>query len=434
MNCSRLLGITLAPCFLILPAFTQRSTSRPPLEVPQGSQLTTPTAQSGGLDVLAELGPQNSFWSNMLTSDADHDGLREFVLNVDPKDGSASRVEFFEEDGSGGFRSVHQIPLTDGGPLAVGDIDGDGLTDLFVERAIGTCNHRYLRFEAASPDGFPSVLVWSGKKDGDVTDFQAVIADSDQDGTLEFITSDNGLGCARSSLKVFRPGANDQMDLIASLPLEGAIGNPVVADLDLDGTMEIAVAEAANGALLLFDVPPSGIPERTVAWKHGLINAYQIAAVDRFSPTDRPLLFLAGQRGALGYRLQSYEAPTDGALSRIAEVNVPSGCGASIAQLAAGDLFGSPTPELALDRLCDTVPIFRIVPRGIPQLVLETDVPSSLELVVLPRAAQSPPAIAIGTLPNQGNPEGSTLVLGRAPKTSLGYGSQTRATADMTSR
>src|SRR5262245_20746953 len=156
------------------------------------------------VDALAH---QDDFWSNMLVGDANHNGREEVVIRYTPVTSGQNQIVFYEDDGTGHFDQVFQFDRDDRGVLALGDVDQDGLSDLFFEEAIGPCNHRFVRYEASSPSGFPDHEVWSARKEGNVVDMTAVIADVDGDGLLEFVTSDADFNCTPSQLKVFEARA-----------------------------------------------------------------------------------------------------------------------------------------------------------------------------------------------------------------------------------
>jgi len=349
----------------------------------------------------------------MLVGDANHNHQQEIVIRSKPVSGGRSKFVFYEDDGNGHLDPVWSIDEPDGGLLAMGDIDGDGLTDLFTERALGVCNHEFVRYEASSPSGFPDHIVWTGQKEGDVIDFNATIADLDGDGILELVTSDNNFTCLPTSLKVFESASNDQMNLIFNYVGAGLpdLGNPVVADFDLDGRNEIVVAEGLGGNILVFE----GVSNNSIVFSgmlsHSLVNAYQFALVDAQTPEGRPILVLAGQAGELDYRARSYEMLSDNVLTQTSETLVPNNCGASIPQIAAADLFGTRRQEIILDRLCDPVPIYTVGSGGALTLFETQSIVESLEVIGTRKTPVHSGAIAIGTFPTASNPKGKTLVL-----------------------
>ena len=400
-------------------AFVQ--TYPPAIWTPQGQMRFGPlTLPSGGASIWTEglsfqivdrLAHQDDFWSNMLVGDANHNHRQEIVLRVKPLSGGRTKFVFCEDDGNGHFDPVWSIDEPDGGLLAMGDIDGDGLTDLFTERALGTCNHEFVRYEASSPSGFPDHIVWTGQKEGNVIDFNATIADVDGDGILELVTSDNNFTCLPGSLKVFESAPNDQMNLIFSQVFAIDLGNPVVADFDLDGRNEIVVAEGQGGNVLVFEGVGNDLIVFSGMLSHSLFNAFQVALVDMQTPEGRPIVVLAGQANESDYRARSYEMLSDNVLTQTSETLVPNNCGASIPQIAAADLFGTKTQEIILDRLCDPVPIYSVGSGGALTLQETQSIVESIEVIGTRKTPVHSGAIAIATFPTSSTPKGKSLVL-----------------------
>ena len=395
----------------------------PSVRLPRGGVSSEPVVRAGEpstqdlgsiFEVVDQL-PRHDEGSSILVGDADHDHRQEIVLHFLPVVAGqppVKRFVFNEDDGMGQFNPVHTILEPNGSKLlAMGDIDGDGLTDLFYERSLGTCNNQFVRMEASSPSGFPDHVVWTTPKHGNVWDFHATIADVDGDGLQEFVTSDTDFFCSATRLKVFESAPGDQMNLILSQQIAFDLGNPVVADFDLDGRKEIVVPVGNPGRLHVFE----GLANDTIAYlgflSHPMYNAYQIALVDAFSPDDRPVAFLVGQMDDLDYRVGSYEMFADNQLSQVNETMVPNNCGASIPQIAAADLFGNSTKEILVDRLCDPVPIYSV---GFGGALALFDVPMIFESLTIAGTRKTPVhsgAIAVGTFPLGPNPQGHTLVL-----------------------
>jgi hypothetical protein len=271
-----------------------------------------------------------------------------------------------------------------------------------------------VRYEASSPSGFPDHIVWTGQKEGNVIDFNATIADVDGDGILELVTSDNNLSCLPTTLKAFESAPNDQMNLIFNYVIGVGLlnlGNPVVADFDLDGRNEIVVSEALGANLFVFE----GVGNDSIVFSgmlfYELFNAYQVALVDVQTPDGRPIVVLAGQFGPLDYRARSYEMLSDNVLTQTSETLVPNNCGGSIPQIAAADLFGTRRQEIILDRLCDPVPIYTVGSGGALTLYESPSVVESIEVIATRKTTVHSGAIAVGTVPNSSNPKGKTLVL-----------------------
>ncbi len=368
----------------------------------------------GSFQPTQQIAHQDDFWSNMLVGDADHDGRQEIVVRYVSSGGpgGVQQVHVHEDDGSGHFTRVHSFPLQDGGLLAMGDVDGDGLTDLFYERALGLCHHEFVRREASSPGGFPDHEVWSAPKQGNVVDFTAFLADSDGDGVQELITSDNDLSCGVTSLKVFESAPGDQMNLVLNLAIPGALGNPLVSDFDLNGRREIAVAEMFSAQILQFEAAGNDTWLALPATQHTLVNAYQCALVERYSPTGAPLLYLAGQAGSADYRVQCFARPAGApSLQLQNETLLPGLCGASVAQIAAADLTGTRVPELMVDRICNGVALYSIGAGGVPTLIDQPAVPDAIEVVGTRKTPLHSGVIAVGRALTMADPFGKTWLL-----------------------
>ena len=386
---------------------------------PMGRGLPHATASTPAdgapFQVVDALGHQDDFWQNSLVGDADHDGRQEVVLREVPVGGGTNRIVFHEDDGSGQFSEVFSFPLADGGLLAIGDIDKDGLSDLFLERALGPCQHEFVWRESSAPTGFPDHEVWTAAKEGNVVDFRATLADVDGDGRGELVTADDNFSCQPTSLKIFEAGGPldppNALKLVLDFVTGGDLGNPVVADFDLDGRLEIALVQASAGRILLFESVGDNLLVQTAQVQQPLFNAYQMVAITRASPDVRPMLFLAGQAGSADYRVRVYEALGPDSLSLVNSAQAPANCGASIPQIWAADVTGTRVPEILLDRLCDPVPIFQVGPGGALTLFDLPIVPESLEIVATTQTPGHSGAIAVGTFPTAGNPAGSTLVL-----------------------
>lgn len=357
---------------------------------------------------------EDDFWSNMLVSDADHDGFQEIVICHNPDGIGPSYIVFYEENGQGLFDAVFGAPVNGNlGLLAIGDVDDDGLTDLFIEHLSYRLESRYIRFESNTPQEFPKKKIWQGLKEGNVVNYRGFIADSDGDGSKEFIVSDIDLGFSTSRVKVFEATTGNQMSLILSAYVNGYPGNPVVADFDRDGRQEIAVAIGpSGGSIVLLESTGNNTYSKVFELFHPLSNAYQLALVDeKDSPDGVPRLFLPGHLSNGRYWLGVVESRSNNSLTAVNAISLHAVCAVSIPQIDVKDIVGDQVPELIIDRLGGPVPVYDMTAGGQLDLIDEPFVESSIEIVVTNKQAGFSGAIAIGTYPNHSNPDGKTIVL-----------------------
>jgi hypothetical protein len=300
--------------------------------------------------------------SDLLVSDADHDGRQEFVTAFAPYPGPARKFVFFEDDGTGSFAPTWTV-RGPGNPIAIGDVDGDGLTDFFFVRW-SSSSLDYVRWEACSPSGFPDHETWTAPKLGGVANYAGTIGDIDGDGIPELITADNGFG-GGSKLLVYEAGPSDTMILRYETMLQGTLLAFAIADFDMDGHNEFAVADSL-GQLSLFEgiADNTIVPTQTIAT--GMFDTFTLACIDAGSPDGRPMLFCPGQRDDTAFHVQVFESLANNTMTRVNQTIVPTTFGCFTApQIAAVDLYGSATPEIVLCRTCTfTTSIYAVGPGG----------------------------------------------------------------------
>lgn len=298
----------------------------------------------------------------ILSGDADHDGKREFVFGRYPgRDGA-----FFEEDSTGGFESVARFFIgkqSGENLLAMGDIDGDGLTDLFFERLTPPCTsippcYEYVRLEASVPSGFPDHVVWTYPKHGFSLDLQGFIVDSDGDGLPELIVTDNDSGCgfcSGSGVKVFESAPGNQMRLIYNHQFSvggPSLGTPVVADFDGDGRQEIVIPSSSGLSLLVFEAIGDDSFVLAAQQLIGMTNALHLGVIDHDSPDGIPMLIQSGQPSIIGTGIRVYEAVGNNMLGQVSETLYSMGPCYGQTWLQVGDIVGDAVPEIVVADTC----------------------------------------------------------------------------------
>jgi hypothetical protein len=160
--------------------------------------------------------------------DSDHDGKNEvFSLWRDAK------FNFYywicEHQGDNVYTEVYRGAHSF--PRAVGDLDMDGRTDMVGQR--GTVLQI---FESATPNDYPTQLVWTHSSTNIIG--PVAIRDTDRDGKPELIQIMQ-TGSYSSQLRIFESAGDNTYELLLSHATHAA-QTPVIGDFDGDGLVEIA--------------------------------------------------------------------------------------------------------------------------------------------------------------------------------------------------
>ena len=273
--------------------------------------------------------------------DWDGDGAVDLV-GIMPNSAAYNAVGFARNDGSGHFPTATNLPIfaaTSPASFSVGDVDGDGRTDLLISSANGV-NH----VQRKRSDGTLSAAKLVAKN---ITGFPLVSADFDNDGSLDLATAVNGnvavaygdnqgnfprtfnLPAFSGGTPVATPNlarwiakgdidGDGWMDLVATsadsnylgimvwrndgtgalstmnfVPANVRLYAPAVADFDADGVLDLVVAENVSGGgnFLLYKGLGNGnfTYQRTFSTVGGLVN--KLYAAD-FTGSGVPGLFV----------------------------------------------------------------------------------------------------------------------------------------------
>jgi hypothetical protein len=262
--------------------------------------------------------------------DTDQDGFQEVII-MSRTDTTASNYRILEYQCDGSFVTVFTgDPLV---PMGVGDFDGDGNHEV-LGYGIGGLSI----YESVSPTAYPSLKVWQSPPLSNVLGW-AHVGDSDRDGNLEIIYTENFFG-GTSNLVIFENNGDNTWIQMAAFPLFGnaSTGNQVVADLDNDGCVEIAVC-GVNGWLYVFESCSNDSWQQTWVDSIGIKNAYAITGGEDTDGNGAPEFFVQGNTPSDPFFLRSFifEANGDNSFASVASLDVATDV-VGLPHNATGDL------------------------------------------------------------------------------------------------
>lgn len=186
--------------------------------------------------VISSVGDPVRFAS---AADTDDDGDLDLVLS------QGSRVAFFTNDGTGAFTLGTEFSLPSGGPIASGDLNGDGRPDFVSVGYIGPI-YSFL----SSTTGDYTLLERSL-----LTATMALeLADLDQDGLLDLIIAGYSFTTGTGRVETYRGTGSGEFVPAGGVDLPGIPVDVDVADFTGDGILDAVVSESTGVPISL---PPA---------------------------------------------------------------------------------------------------------------------------------------------------------------------------------
>jgi hypothetical protein len=267
--------------------------------------------------------------------DSDHDLKNEAVLYVN--DNFTYHYRVLENEGDNQYSDEYSgAELI---PYALGDFDGDGLTDL-----VGQEGDRLYVYESVDAHSYPTRLAWTSPPLMNVEGFVKV-ADTDGDGKQEFIYSYNPFS-GMSKLYIFENTGNDAYSqvYVTDLSQDDNTGEKVIGDLDRDGKTEIAMC-GLLGRIYVLEAYGNNQWRRVSTMSTGLFNAYACEGGVDTDGNGKVEFFVSGSSDPRWcWETQVIEAGGDNLFHPVAYLDTTDGY-LGIGINAMGDLDGTPPPE-----------------------------------------------------------------------------------------
>jgi len=231
------------------------------------------------LDSLQVVGEfEHTDTSQVIFGDTDHDGMNEIFLRATTPEG-VGVLRILEQQDTGQFAvSFEGANLI---PLAVGDADQDGKSDLVAQ--IGT---RLVVFESHDEESFPSSQAWQSPPISSGLGYDEIV-DTDSDGRLEIV---HRFWAGETRFVIFECQTdNTYIQRFLSPPQEPQglaklhqseyspwTGDDLVFDLDEDGQPEIVLGDL-DGNVRIYESPADD------AWELIFADSTGLSAVDIMS-------------------------------------------------------------------------------------------------------------------------------------------------------
>lgn len=276
-----------------------------------------------GLDSLQIVGQFQSVIRNYAVfGDTDHDGANEILFST------ANTLRVLEYAHYAQFVLAYDGPFVS--PLATGDIDQDGKSDVVDLGA----NSQLRVFESVDASSHPSVLTWQSPPISNQVGF-AAIADTDIDGRLEIVYL-FWVGVIR--IVIFECEGDDTYVQKYLSPLDARAlpdespslqgihvpwaGDELVWDLDQDGRPEIA--DGGQGRLRIFESTADDVWEEIYSDSTGLVGSRILTGGQDTDGDGARELFLGGEDWTVEPVLRKvfvYQPTGERSYTRVAELS-----------------------------------------------------------------------------------------------------------------
>jgi type IX secretion system substrate protein len=277
--------------------------------------IVSDDSNGDSLRLIASL-PIEGGYNRLLMSDCDHNGKSDFIYR-----GIGAKLYFVENQGSNVFTVVDSISSLFYIPLAVGDFDGDSLTDLAVQEG------NFVRvLESNSYNSFPKTIVWSYTLSGPFGEGRfeqyGQMTDLDNDGRKEILMTTNTfpLFSGYGYVSIFENVSDNNYNRIFYYGLNypnSVLGYISSGDYDNNNKLEFACSAGVSDSLYVFEAVANDTFRLKFKTYTGLTNQYPVVTGSDLDNDGKREIFVSGDNFSQpGFRnIQMYEASSGDAFS-----------------------------------------------------------------------------------------------------------------------
>lgn len=286
---------------------------------------------------------------------ADHDGKIEMYRAIYVSENQAfTRVYEFDKDMN---YTVSDLPFY-GVPWDIGDIDGNGLTDLVVQSGDPELGVGYLRiYESPDEDSYPSELKAEVILPGRQIEYRARLTDTDGDGNGEVLLSANGF--SENDMRIYEWQGSDLNLIWVAAEITSITLTKAIGDFDHDGRMEIAVVEWPGGQnpahrAVVYENIGDDDYKLTQQWNlpdeaYWFTNALPEMNVDGEGPEFAVGLSYIRSQGGTQYQWRIYKAVSDDFMEEWYNTQFPQNVWVGVITHTTGDYDGDGFDEILVD-------------------------------------------------------------------------------------